>query len=786
MGKRERAERYLANIDGAVAGQKGHEKTIEVAGSLVRNIGITDEAELLAVLQDVYNPKCAPPWSEKELRHKAKDAIARNAGKVKDQTPWMKPKDSPFPAARPYVLRDSGAESAGRRMEAKGIKYRFRGIKYQPYPGNEDGGYDLDESMPENPALWLMQNVFNPHEWVRVCTAWINESGKEIPSGGGISKTAKEWAEALQKFEGGWNRPRGMFHKRAEEVGDEGPPGIYIGINPYSIQSTKDADIQDFRHVLLEFDDLEKKRQWDIMHESQLPVACIIDSGKRSLHAWVRVDAKDREEYDERVAIIYAYFSEYKPDNANKNPGRLSRAPGALRLDSEQVLISRGCGKPTFVEWLAEQEATGSGEELDPQTLLDFDPDRDPSCLIGRRYLCRGGSFVLVAQSGIGKSTLATQAAFTFALGLPLFGIYPARPLKSLIVQAENDMGDIAEQAQGVIAGMGLDRNQDRGRVDAIFENVKFCRDTIHTGEAFCRAVSKLIEKHSPDLVWIDPLLSFLGGDVSKQEVCSKFLRNGLNPIAEATGVSWMVVHHTGKPPKDSKAMAGWTSNDYAYLGSGSSELTNWARAVAVITQTSDNNTYLLQLAKRGGRAGATDRNGNPTTHIHLAQATDGTICWNQIDEPEELVRVKEFTGSRSKKPEDDSAEIMNAPDVPAIVRPGCEALAFWLRKHPEFDPYQALEDVWGKDELSWTAIVTALQSYGRLTGNGPTGNGSASQLAKDIAEHVRLPSGGQFIARKPNTKKGRVKFLYSVERPDSSTSGEKFDDVPFLGEELT
>ena len=39
--------------------------------------------------------------------------------------------------------------------------------------------------------------------------------------------------------------------------------------------------------------------------------------------------------------------------------------------------------------------------------------------------------------------------------GRPLFGIVPARPLKSLLIQAENDEGDLAEMRDGVIAGYG-------------------------------------------------------------------------------------------------------------------------------------------------------------------------------------------------------------------------------------------------------------------------------------------------------------------------------------------
>ena len=54
-------------------------------------------------------------------------------------------------------------------------------------------------------------------------------------------------------------------------------------------------------------------------------------------------------------------------------------------------------------------------------------------------------SCLFVGQSGIGKSSLCMQLAINWALGRTTFGIRPERPLKSLIVQAENDVGDVAE-----------------------------------------------------------------------------------------------------------------------------------------------------------------------------------------------------------------------------------------------------------------------------------------------------------------------------------------------------
>ena len=57
--------------------------------------------------------------------------------------------------------------------------------------------------------------------------------------------------------------------------------------------------------------------------------------------------------------------------------------------------------------------------------------------------------------------------------------------------------------------------------------------ESVQSGEEFANAVRMLVAKHKPDLVWLDPLLSFIGDDISKQDVCSYFLRNLLTPIAQ-------------------------------------------------------------------------------------------------------------------------------------------------------------------------------------------------------------------------------------------------------------
>ncbi len=70
---RKRILAYLDAIPGAVSGNGGHNQTIKVATALVEGWNLSSE-DALGYLR-IYNVRCEPPWSEKELRHKLNDAL---------------------------------------------------------------------------------------------------------------------------------------------------------------------------------------------------------------------------------------------------------------------------------------------------------------------------------------------------------------------------------------------------------------------------------------------------------------------------------------------------------------------------------------------------------------------------------------------------------------------------------------------------------------------------------------------------------------------------------------
>ncbi len=277
----------------------------------------------------------------------------------------------------------------------------------------------------------------------------------------------------------------------------------------------------------------------------------------------------------------------------------------------------------------------------------------DPDELLRHRFLCRGGGLLLCGPTGVGKSSLSIQCAVLWGIGKPSFGIYPARPLKSLVVQAENDGGDMAEFRDGVYHGLNLaeDERELAGNCVAVV------REDERTGPDFFRSVVRpLLKEHRPDLLWIDPALSYLGGDVKSQEDVGGFLRNGLNPLLREFGCAAVVCHHTNKPP-NGREKPDWQAGDFAYLGSGSAEWANWARAVLALRSLGSHEVFELRAGKRGSRLGWREEDGE--THAfarNIAHGKDGIIYWRDAE-------VEEVPTPEAKAAPKTSADLL--PHVP-------------------------------------------------------------------------------------------------------------------------
>ncbi len=611
----DRARAYAAKVPGAVSGQNGHSTTYDLARVLVHDFALPEHDALQIIAE--WNATCSPPWSQRELEHKIRQAASK---------PHTTPRGAKLDLARNTV------SPTGRFIVSRSSA---------PPADIASGGANPAD------AIALLKAAFDPEEIVCICTqAAEAEDGKHRPGSHGTFKTAAWFIEQIES---------GTNPFTAPSAG-----GRWIRINPYKNGSTTGADqnVASYRHVLIEFDDLPEADQLHILRASNLPLTAIISSGGRSYHGWVRVDAPDRHTWESRRDAIYAYLEDANPCPANKNPGRFSRLPGCERGAQVQRLISGRIGPESWEEfevWLRRRDL--------PQGLSIMDVGNvpiapDPTCILGNRWLCKGGSLVLVSSSGVGKSSFVLQFAVALSTAIPFFGIaHPNRtPLRVGIIQAENDWGDVREALEGALLWLTAAGRNEPGMVQRMADNLRFFRENTKTGAPFLAILRQLIKEHRLEVIVLDPLMAFFGDDVADQKAMSLFLRNTLQPILEETGAVVIIVHHTAKPKQE----ASRNHSEIAYLGAGSSELTNWAREIAVLQREPNRKekqgAFLLSLCKRGRRAGLLDDNGNPVTQLRVDHADTG-IFWRYATplppEPEDTETEKPagtFTPSRKFK----------------------------------------------------------------------------------------------------------------------------------------
>ncbi len=153
--------------------------------------------------------------------------------------------------------------------------------------------------------------------------------------------------------------------------------GVWCRVNPMSRKGGKNEDVVAYKYALVESDDLPLQEQLNLMYALKLPIATLTYSGSKSIHAIVKIGAKDYDQYQERVKYLYGVCEAngLKVDQANKNPSRMSRLAGVLRGDKAQTLIATSTkdnyiGAKDFDSWKQWLE-TPEPEEVTDETVAE-------------------------------------------------------------------------------------------------------------------------------------------------------------------------------------------------------------------------------------------------------------------------------------------------------------------------------------------------------------------------------------------------------------------------------
>ncbi len=200
----------------------------------------------------------------------------------------------------------------------------------------------------------------------------------------------------------------------------------------------------------------------------------------------------------------------------------------------------------------------------------------NPNCLLGLDYLERGQFASLVAVTHVGKSTTCVQAACQLALDddakRHYFGIKAAFPLRSLIIQEEDSDQYVAACRESVYQGMGLSPDE----IAQVNERVAVVWVGGCSGSSFFQQVKSLAEKHKADMVFINPISSYIAGTMKDDDVANEFF-NGLSQVNPARKWAYFLVLPTPKPARDQKDEA--ASYDDMYKGFGAAAFATRIRA---------------------------------------------------------------------------------------------------------------------------------------------------------------------------------------------------------------
>ena len=312
-----------------------HHQAIKIAVSLVSQ-GLNDDA-VFAQLRSMYERDV----SDRELDNILKwvgAKIPQTCRHNHERTVTSKRRIAPTPprVTPQQAKRNTEAFLRGRNCEIADLWHASR-----RYP-SEDW---------HNDAVQLITSLYEPTDLINVVTAFVLQKTKDgnekaCPHGAGQTFLRDDFVQRLRSASapcsaaGAWVRLNPV--KRAHGSGDGG--------------AHTDGDVACYRFLLLESDLLPVETQLSLWARLKLPVAALIDSGGRSIHAWVKVECADEQEYRQLASEIYKLLTRFGICKSNKNPSRLARLPGVKReiggagAYSQQLLYlnSSPCKRPIF------------------------------------------------------------------------------------------------------------------------------------------------------------------------------------------------------------------------------------------------------------------------------------------------------------------------------------------------------------------------------------------------------------------------------------------------------
>lgn len=394
---------------------------------------------------------------------------------------------------------------------------------------------------PVKEITTYLETLFEPGENVGyVVKSWKDEDGKYKPANkGNFDRTAGTLIEELSKSGGDIGAVLGDYDRNA---------GAWIRFNPLDGKGAKNQNVTEFRYALVESDSADIEKQNAIIRELELPVACLVYSGGKSVHAIVKVDASDYNEYRKRVDYLYSVCQKngLEIDTQNKNPSRLSRLPGVERGEQRQYIVDTNIGKSDWNEWKEWIESVND-ELPDLENLADVwgsMPDLAPPLIDG--VLRQGHKMLIAGPSKAGKSYALLELCCAIAEGTSWLG-FNCTQGRVMYVNLELDKASCLHRLKDVYTSLGLAPN-NISNIDMWHLRGK----TVPMDKLAPRLIRRASKKNYIAVI-IDPIYKVITGDENSADQMAHFC-NQFDKVCTELGCAVIYCHHHSKGAQGSKA----------------------------------------------------------------------------------------------------------------------------------------------------------------------------------------------------------------------------------------
>lgn len=389
-------------------------------------------------------------------------------------------------------------------------------------------------------AIRYLTAVFESSEYVGYVTeSWKKEgSDKYLPKKGSYTRTAGELIEALSACKGDIGAALGDYEPEC---------GAWIRFNPLDGQGVKDSNVTAWRYALVESDTLDVERQAAIYQELELPVAVLVHSGGKSLHAIVRIGAPSMEEYRTRVNFLHEVCQKngFAIDSANRNPSRLSRLPGVLRNGRKQYIVGTNQGKASWEEWQEWiEEVNDSLPDFESlSSVFDDLPPLAPALIDG--VLREGHKMLLAGPSKAGKSYLLLQLVIAIAEGRQWMG-WQCSQGRVLYINLELDRASCLHRLKALYGAFDI---QPANVANIDLWNL---RGQAVPMDALAPKLIRRALKKGYKAIIIDPIYKVITGDENAADKMA-FFCNQFDRLCTELGAAVIYCHHHSKGAQGAK-----------------------------------------------------------------------------------------------------------------------------------------------------------------------------------------------------------------------------------------